>query len=294
MTITQRPRRSRLSRRLAWLGVATMSAMAVVAPSAAPALALTGAIYTSNFDGSIINENVGYAARTDVYLTGGPCSGGSHLANDDYYFQVTSPDGVLLSSDAIGQRLITVANGFIQSSSGHVTNALHCDPAVVGITVQLFPFDDTPNPGGEYKLTVATTASVQACPAFSAASNTYEICTAADQKSDNFKVGEVAATPTPTPTPRPTPTPTAVVTPDPTVTPRPTAIPNPEPTPTGGVGGATGTPAVTLPPTSTFGDDSRGGTDGGWRIAVLTIAALLAATLLLAPASAVITRGRPR
>ena len=294
MTITQRPRRSRLSRRLAWLGVATLSAMAVVAPSAAPALALTGAIYTSNFDGSIINEIVGYAAKTDVYLTGGPCSGGSHLANGDYYFQVTSPDGVLLSSDAIGQRLITVANGFIQSSSGHVTNALNCDPAVVGITVQPFPFDDTPNPGGEYKLTVATTASVQACPAFSAASNTYEICTAADQKSDNFKVGEVAATPTPTPQPTPTPTPTAVVTPDPTVTPRPTAIPNPEPTPTGGVGGATGTPAVTLPPTSTFGDDSPGGTDGGWRIAVLMLAALLAATLLLAPASAVITRGRLR
>ena len=155
--------RTRLARRLGWFAVA-----ALVAASFAPsALALTGAIYTSNFDGSIINENVNYDAKTDVYLTGGPCDGGSHLADGDYYFEVTSPNGVLLSSDAIGERFFTVEDGFIVSSSGHVTHDVSCT-ALPGLTVQLYPFDDTPNAGGEYKLTVATAESVEDCAGFDA------------------------------------------------------------------------------------------------------------------------------
>jgi hypothetical protein len=300
-----------LSRRLAWLAVAGLTAMAVAAPSAAPALALTGAIYTSNFDGSIINENTGYAAKTDVYLTGGPCSGGSHLANGDYYYEVTSPNGVLLSSDAIGQRYFTVLNGFIQTSAGHVTHVVNCNPAVVGITVQLYPFDDTPNPGGEYKLTVATADSVEACRLFSAGSSTFEICTQADQKTDNFKVEEAAPTPVVTPAPTPVvtpaptasvlptestnPTPTPVVTPAPTpvVTPAPTAsvLPtesvNPTPAPTGTVGGATGTPGITLPPTDTLPSTGAAGTGSdGLRFAYLMLAAVMAAVALINPVRA--------
>jgi hypothetical protein len=154
------------------------------------ALALTGAVYTSNFDGSIINENVDYPSKSDVYLTGGPCNGGSHLAAGDYYFEVKSPNGELLSSDAIGNRKFTVgANGFISSTSGtHGTHPVNCDPPQTGITVQLIPFADTPNPGGEYKLTVATAVSVEACTGFDAGSTSFEICNGADQKSDNYKV----------------------------------------------------------------------------------------------------------
>ena len=51
--------RTRLARRLGWLAVAGLVA-ASFAPSA---YALTGAIYTSNFDGSIINENVNHRPR---------------------------------------------------------------------------------------------------------------------------------------------------------------------------------------------------------------------------------------
>ncbi|HEX5148639.1 MAG TPA: hypothetical protein VFW02_06120 [Candidatus Limnocylindrales bacterium] len=175
-------------RRFGWLGVASMLALALLAPSAGLVSALSGAVYTSNIDGSIINANI-YSSKSAVYLTGGPCNGGSHLEPGDYYFEVSSPSGDLLSSDAIGQRKFTVgANGFITSTAGgHATNPVNCTPPVTGITVQLMPYDDTPNNGGEYKLTIATAASVEACAGFSAASDTFEICTAADQKSDNFK-----------------------------------------------------------------------------------------------------------
>jgi len=237
-----------------------MLATAILAPSAGPALALTGAVYTSNFDGSIINDNTGYGAKSEVYLTGGPCNGGSHLAAGDYYYQVESPNGTLLSSDSIGSRKFTVADDYIQSATGHATHAVNCSPPVTGITVQLIPYDDTPNSGGEYKLVVATAASVEACAGFSAGSTSFEICNGADQKSDNFKVEEPTPTPTASPTPSPTPTasptatptlaptptPTEAPTPTPTEAPTPTPTEAPTPTPTGAP-----TPTPTLAPTPT-------------------------------------------
>jgi hypothetical protein len=286
-----------MARRLAWLVVAGLTAAALAGPATGPALALTGAVYTSNFDGSIINENVGYPSKQDVYLTGGPCNGGSHLAAGDYYYEVTSPNGVLLSSDAIGSRKITVADDFIQSTTGHVTHPVNCVPPVTGITVQLYPFDDTPNPGGEYKLTVATAESVEACEGFDSASTTFEICTGADQKSDNFKVGEAEATPTPPPDPPPPPPPPPAPPPPPPPPPRRGGGPPPPPPPSisGGVEGATGTPAVsagtTLPPTDGMGGSS-GGLGESWRLVLLAIAGILAVTLLLTPHRVI--SGQPR
>jgi fimbrial isopeptide formation D2 family protein len=150
-------------------------------------LALTGAVFTSNFDGTGIDLNI-YDSKGSVYLTGGPCQGGSHLEDGTYYYEVSSPNGVLLSNDAISERLITISGGFITASTGHVTHDVACtsDPA---ITVQLLPYDTTPNPGGEYKLTVATQSSVEACKDFDAESSTFEICGSADSKTDNYKVG---------------------------------------------------------------------------------------------------------
>ncbi len=85
----------------------------------------------------------------------------------------------------------------------------------------------------------------------------------------------------------PTPTPT----PAPTEDPAPTPTTAPTPTPAGGVGGATGTPGVTLPPTDTAltpGGASQAG--DGWRLILLAMAGLLASALLLTPASAVVSR----
>jgi uncharacterized repeat protein (TIGR01451 family) len=174
-----------------WTALFMLSIALQYAAAMAPksALALSGAIYTSNIDGSIINANI-YGSKADVYLTGGPCQSGSHLGADTYYFEVTSPNGVLLSSDAIGNRQFSVgANGFISGTTGtHVTHDVSCTPEV-GVTLQLLPYDDTPNPGGEYKLTIGTAASVEECSGFDAESEDFEICNQADSKSDNFKVG---------------------------------------------------------------------------------------------------------
>jgi hypothetical protein len=126
--------------------------------------------------------------------------------------------------------------------------------------------------------------------------------------------------PTPTPTEEPTPTPTEEPTPTPTVppteepTPTPTVPPTEEPTPTptpegsvaptestpptdaptatptGDVGGATGTPATTLPPTDALDGTSSPGES--WRLIVLAMAGILAAALLLTPARVVRTADR--
>ena len=113
---------------------------------------LKGAIFTTNIDGTIVNQNQ-YAAKTDVYLDGGP---GPHapltaasLPDGIYVFQVTDPSGkALLSSDAASYRQFTVLGGRITSVYNHNTGN---DLNDGGYTVQLYPFLDTPNPGGVYK-----------------------------------------------------------------------------------------------------------------------------------------------
>ena len=175
---------------LFWTALFMLSVALQYAAAMAPqkALAIEGAVFTSNFDGTGIDLNI-YDDKSAVYLTGGPCQGGSHLEDGDYYFQVTSPNGQLLSSDSIGERAFTVDGGFIVSSSGHVTHDVACtsDP---GITVQLMPYDDTPNPGGEYKLTVGLASDVEACDAFANDDfNFVKDCKQIETKSDNYKVG---------------------------------------------------------------------------------------------------------
>jgi hypothetical protein len=116
---------------------------------------LTGAIYTTKGDGSLVNGNV-YDSKEEVYLNGGPppnapCSAAG-LPDGDYYFQVTDPSGtVLLSNDPIGERKVRVTGGVFTQYLGttHAVGSGRCPGA---ISVALFPYDDTPNPGGEYKV----------------------------------------------------------------------------------------------------------------------------------------------
>jgi hypothetical protein len=127
-------------------------------------------------DGSIVNENVRYEAKEDVYLDGGPGPNApakaAGLPEGDYYFQVTDPSGKdLLSSDHISCRMIHVnAEGVIDhvyEGTNYVysnkdktwvgeackhNQGVDTDQSELGaITVQLYPYDDTPNPGGVYK-----------------------------------------------------------------------------------------------------------------------------------------------
>ncbi len=135
-----------------------------------------GAIFTTTIDGTVVNENH-FATKPDVYLDGGPGnqapSSAAALAAGDYYFQVTDPSGKqLLSSDHISCRRIRVsADGVIieayagttYTRMGNTWTAAACshatgvdaDHAALGaITVQLSPYDDTPNNGGVYKVWV--------------------------------------------------------------------------------------------------------------------------------------------
>src|SRR2546428_92265 len=137
------------------LAIALVATMFVTVRAVAP----SGAIFTTLADGSAVNYNI-YAAKEDVYLDGGPGPGAPQTAAglDDgvYVFQVTDPSGkTLLSTDPAGCRLFTVSGGIIVSTAPstcpHVTGT---DIDHGAVTVQLMPFDDTPNPGGEYKVWV--------------------------------------------------------------------------------------------------------------------------------------------
>jgi hypothetical protein len=117
---------------------------------------LSGAIFTTNADGTRVNQN-SFPNKCDVYLDGGPGmnapQGAAGLPDGDYYFQVTDPSGkTLLSTDPVQNRQIHVSDGIITGNSGAGSHVLGNDsdhpPAR---TVQLCDFLDTPNPGGVYK-----------------------------------------------------------------------------------------------------------------------------------------------
>ena len=80
-------------------------------------------------------------------------------------------------------------------------------------------------------------------------------------------------------------------TPTPTATTE-TSSPSDESSPSdGGVAAETGTPSVTLPPTDSLSGGSGNGS-GGVPIAILAMAGLLAAVLLMTPATAGLKRGK--
>jgi len=150
--------RSRASRRLGWLVVVGLALSALLWP--ATAVAATGAIWTSLSNGQTVNANL-YDAKEDVYLNGGPqnCGNGGGLPNGLYYFQVTDPSGAtLLSNDAIKFRMVTVANGVIYGVGGTGNHKEGTGGCNGGTPVQLIPYDDTPNNGGEYSVDMAAKA----------------------------------------------------------------------------------------------------------------------------------------
>ena len=66
----------------------------------------------------------------------------------------------------------------------------------------------------------------------------------------------------------------------------PVATPTPTPTPEDSVGGGTGTPAITLPPTDTFGSGPMAPANDSWRILLVVLAGILASALILTPSPA--------
>ncbi|MGD8859532.1 MAG: hypothetical protein PVI30_05930 [Myxococcales bacterium] len=141
--------------------------------------ALSGAVFTTLEDGARVNANI-YEAKEDVYLDGGPGPGApvdaAGLPAGDYYFQVTDPSGkTLLSSDHISCRRIRInGDGVIDhvypgtdyvkvrgkltpEPCRHQTGTDQDHDVEGAITVQLMPYDDTPNRGGVYKVWLTPT-----------------------------------------------------------------------------------------------------------------------------------------
>lgn len=115
---------------------------------------LSGAIYTTNQTGTVVNGNI-YNTKGQVYLNGGPgpnapCTAAG-LPDGNYYFQVTNPSGsALLSTDPVSNRVVIVTGGVITAHTG--THQTKNNGACGSKFVQLLPYADTPNPGGEYKV----------------------------------------------------------------------------------------------------------------------------------------------
>jgi len=183
-----------MRKRLLTIPLVAAAASAAVVAAALPASAadtpISGAIFTTDVTGVPVNLNI-YAAKEDVYLNGGPGInapvGAAGLPAGTYSFQVTDPSGkTLLSTDAVACRQFTVdASGVIQSvaAGGACAHATGTSGDDTGITVQLFPFADTPNNGGVYKVWVTPTSLLDC----SAPGNKH-CFVPGESKTDNFKV----------------------------------------------------------------------------------------------------------
>jgi hypothetical protein len=174
--------------------LAVLVASVAVGVAAPPTTPLSGAIFTTDVTGVPVNLNI-YAAKEDVYLNGGPGinapDDAAGLPAGTYSFQVTDPSGkTLLSTDPVACRQFTVDDsGVIQSvaPSGACPHATGTDAEDLGITVQLFPFADTPNNGGVYKVWVSPTELLDCT-----APGNKHCFVPRYSKTDNFKVREGA------------------------------------------------------------------------------------------------------
>lgn len=200
---------------------------------AVPAPGLTGAIFTTNAGCGTVNGNI-YDAKTDVYLDGGPSNPGSAgLPDGEYYVKVTAPDGTLLGTSVgtADATPVVVLNGEFAQCYQLMAILKRASNGLAG-------YDDTTNPGGEYKVWVSRVSTFDEN----------------ESKTDNFKVkaSEPTATATASNTPAdpPTATPTNTNTPPATATPTNTPVVPSTPTPTN-TATATATNTNTPTPTAT-------------------------------------------
>jgi hypothetical protein len=176
--------------RCVWIALVAVLAFCTTLRADPP---LPGAIFTTDSTCTQVNQNI-FDNKDDVYIDGGPAHpGAAGLPDGSYCVQVTDPSGqtVLGLSDP---GAVTVVGGeFVQCYQ--LSSILKTGSS--GFTVP--GYDDTPNPGGEYKVWVSTDCNFD--------NNS--------SKTDNFQVNNTNPTPTPTPSATPTATPTATPYPTP-------------------------------------------------------------------------------
>lgn len=162
------------------------------APSISGAVYTTVNLYDPNYASECHNGNPAvncnqYTGKQFVYLNGGPTH--NQLSPDGvYFFAVLAPSGQANPSDGVAQNLSypydCYQNREIWISGGEVKGVIHStDPSCFhntsvlpvgtphfmasgaqGNFVQLFPYADTPNPGGVYIMAVCYVASPATTP----------------------------------------------------------------------------------------------------------------------------------
>jgi hypothetical protein len=172
--MNRKSKRSRESRfRLTFIVIGTLL-IGVMITSVALMAPLSGAIFTTDVNCNGTDLNI-YASKADVYVDGGPAhTGAAGLPEGEYYVQVTEPDGTLLGT-SIGTTdetpvVVNSAGEFVQCYQLQAIVRKASNPGPFPVAPD--GFDDTSNPGGEYKVWVSRVSNF-----------------ANDEtKTDNFKV----------------------------------------------------------------------------------------------------------
>jgi hypothetical protein len=159
---------------------------------------VSGAIFTTVQNGTRVNANI-YQEKcgaNGVWLDGGPGpnapQGAAGLPDGDYYFQVTDPSGkTLLSTDAVVNRQFHVSGGIISGLSGAGNHNTGVDVDHGATTIELCPFNDTPNSGGVYKAWVTPVGQFAGNPNLvdnSCGHGCFHGFVPRYSKTDNFKI----------------------------------------------------------------------------------------------------------
>jgi hypothetical protein len=122
--------------------------------SAAP---VTGAIFTTDVACTGTDLNI-YDSKTAVYVDGGPAHpGAAGLPNGLYYVQVTTPAGLLLGTSVgtTNETPVSVVNGEFQACV-QLSAILRKGSDAGPFPVAPDGYDNTTNPGGEYKVWIST------------------------------------------------------------------------------------------------------------------------------------------
>jgi hypothetical protein len=277
--------RTRLSRRLAWLAVAGLTTAALLAPGASPVLAAE--VAPNSDDIQLVEGNPSCPQGQYASLKIDPWGGnGTYKVDGKDTIQITNATDVSFDWKLVDPGLhlydidaVIVKGGpnayiYFYSNRGDDSDTNLISPD---------------NPGGNQ----AGISHVEFC---------------FDQKVRPTEAPPTEAPPTDTPPTDAPPTDTPPTDAPPTDTPPTDAPPTDTPptdapptgsvapttAPTGEVEPATGKPKVTLPPTDAIGATPAAPTGEGWRMVILAFAGILAAALLLTPASAVIRKDDDR
>lgn len=121
----------------------------------------TEAVFVSLWDGSA-PEGDGFANRCDAYITTAHTEMAHPLPDGDYVFQVTDMSGnMVLSTDEVGRRQVRIVGGVLQGVSGEGRHGMGGDSLGGATTVQICPFDESPDASEMYQLWLTSVESFQ-------------------------------------------------------------------------------------------------------------------------------------